>query len=86
MLFNSFVFICFLFITLGFYYLPLARRHQVAVLVVASFVFYAWANPGLLVLLVTCIGINAALSHSIAWSATPRRAVVLTGIGVVFNV
>ena len=55
-------------------------------LVVASFVFYAWANPGLLVLLVTCIGINAALSHSIAWSATPRRAVVLTGIGVVFNV
>ena len=73
MLFNSFPFLFFLAITLFAYYLPLLRLHQPLVLIAASFVFYAYGQPVLLLLLIASIAINVITSYQVAVSGTGRR-------------
>ncbi|MEQ8380794.1 MAG: MBOAT family O-acyltransferase [Coleofasciculus sp. A1-SPW-01] len=72
MLFNSFTFLVFFLITFFLYYIPQLRKQQVLILIVASFIFYAWSLPILLFLLVFSILINFATSFKV--SNTPRSS------------
>ncbi len=81
MLFNSYSFVVFLFVTLFVYYLPFARRFQLLSLILASFYFYAFLKPILLVLLITSILFNTSVSWVLERNS-PKRWVTL---GVVFN-
>ena len=65
MLFNSWPFLELVALTLAVYYAPWTKRLQPAVLIAASFVFYAHHSPFLLMLLVGSIAINALSSHRV---------------------
>ena len=86
MLFNSFVFLFFLLITFVIYYLPLdiVKREQVVLLIFASFVFYAYQKPILLLLLLFSILINTIFSYSIFKKGQLRVKAILL-LGVLFN-
>ncbi len=84
MLFNSLPFVFFFLIVFGVYYLPPLRRFQVAVLIVSSFVFYAWASPPLLALLLFSISVNALTSFQVA-RAERRGRIAWATAGVVVN-
>jgi alginate O-acetyltransferase complex protein AlgI len=81
MLFNSYPFVGFLLVTLFVYYLPFARRFQLLGLILASFYFYAFLKPILLVLLITSILFNTSVSWVLERNS-PKRWVTL---GVIFN-
>lgn len=81
MLFNSYPFVGFLLVTLFVYYLPLARRFQLLSLILASFYFYAFLKPILLVLLLASILFNTSVSWVLERNS-PKRWVTL---GVIFN-
>jgi len=51
MLFTSINFIYLLLVTLCLYYIPRLRRFQVPILILASFFFYAYNQP---LLMITC--------------------------------
>lgn len=83
MLFNSFPFLVLLSAAFVLYYLPVFRNAQTGVLIAASFVFYAWELPVLLLLLVASIGFNSWLS----WLAARRQesklpALLAAGVAV----
>lgn len=73
MLFNSWPFAGFLATTFLLYYLPALRGFQTWLLIAASFVFYSWTAPLLLLLLCWSIGINAVTSHLVSVSAGAVR-------------
>lgn len=81
MLFNSYPFVGFLLVTLFVYYLPFARRFQLLSLILASFYFYAFLKPILLVLLLASILFNTSVSWVLERNS-PKRWVTL---GVIFN-
>lgn len=83
MLFNSFTFVFFLVIVFTLYYL-INRRLQVPLLILSSFVFYAYHNYYLLTLLLVSITINAVTSYSIVHGNKNRRK-VNSWIGVSSN-
>jgi alginate O-acetyltransferase complex protein AlgI len=68
MLFTSFEFLVLALATFSLYYFPPFRRVQVPILVIASFAFYAWNAPSLLVLLIVSILINVLTSYKVAHS------------------
>ena len=82
MLFTSFEFICLVAVSLLLYYLVADRRWQVGLLMVSSFVFYAWHIPELLTLLIMSILINASTSYVVAKSnlIKARKAYAILGI------
>ncbi|MGV3603206.1 MAG: MBOAT family O-acyltransferase [Dyadobacter fermentans] len=84
MLFNSFEFLVLTLVTFAIYYLPPFRRIQVAILIVASLVFYGYANPTLLALFLFSVLINVVSSHSVVYGKLSAQKLVLT-TGVVFN-
>ncbi len=84
MLFNSWQFGIFLAGTLALYYLPQLRRSQVWVLIAASFVFYSWTSPLLLVLLCFSISVNAVTSYIVA-NSSGRQQIVAASLGVIVN-
>ncbi|HRN36344.1 MAG TPA: MBOAT family O-acyltransferase [Flavobacteriales bacterium] len=84
MLFNSIPFLLLVIPTLVVYYLPFMRRFQLHVIVVASFIFYAFNNPVLLTLLLASIAINIFTSYGVIYGPPPRRKLYAT-IGVVMN-
>ena len=63
MLFNSFEFLFLVIITFILYYIPFFKKSQVMLLIIASFVFYAWYLPILTLLLFFSGTINALFSH-----------------------
>lgn len=73
MLFNSIPFLLLLVPTLVLYYLPFMRRAQLQVIIVSSFIFYAYNNPVLLLLLVFSIAINIVASHAVVYGAPAYR-------------
>ncbi len=85
MLFTQIEFFALLFPTVFLYYLPPIRRAQIGVLVAASFIFYAYHLPALLILLITSILFNGGTAWFI--SRRPARALARTAavLGVVFN-
>src|SRR5215212_1588536 len=84
MLFNSVRFVGLVAITFAVYYAPFMRARQVPVLVAASFVFYGYAQPKLLSLLVASIAINVLTSYWIAVDRPSRRRLWAI-VGVVLN-
>ncbi len=85
MLFNSFTFIVFVSITFFIYYLPYSRNFQVPILVIASFVFYGWESPKLLILLLVSIILNAITSFNVAQSLSRGKKLAWAFFGVTTN-
>lgn len=85
MLFNSFTFVIFVLITFYLYYLPYLRKFQVPLLVVASFVFYGWESPKLLILLLISIILNAITSFNAAQSLSKGKKLAWAFFGVTIN-
>jgi alginate O-acetyltransferase complex protein AlgI len=87
MLFNTFPFVWLFLATFVVYYLPFLRRWQVGVLIVASFIFYGYSSPKLLILLVSSIALNTLTSYQVAKQPHPARrwwafAGVLVNLGI----
>jgi alginate O-acetyltransferase complex protein AlgI len=84
MLFNSISFVILVAVTFGLYYTPFMRRWQVLTLVAASFVFYAYERPILLLLLLASIAINVVTSYFVAVDKVSRQRFWAV-MGVVLN-
>ena len=85
MLFTEPVFAAFFAIAFCLYYLPPARRFQVPLLLVASFCFYAYGQPYLLLLLVISAAISAGASYAVLTSARPVAKRTWSIAGVALN-
>jgi len=83
-LFNSLEFCTLVSLTFVIYYLLPSEGWQVAVLVVASFVFYAFGHPVLLLLLLVSILVNVVTSHQVA-HGNPNWRRLCAAFGVVAN-
>ena len=84
MLFTSYPFLFLLIATFALYYWPLLRKHQLWTVVLASFAFYAYNYPVLLILLLFSISINAFTSYMVHLGKPENRKLYAT-IGVVTN-
>jgi len=84
MLFNSFIFIALLLITLFIYYLPVFSKWQVTILIISSLVFYAWEAPTLLLLLLLSAVINILTSYRVAYGKSGSRKFYAT-LGIILN-
>jgi alginate O-acetyltransferase complex protein AlgI len=83
MLFNSMPFVVLVVATLLIYYFPPARRLQPIVLISASFLFYAYGQPALLLLLLASIGINVITSYQVAVGpVSQQRFWAVLGVGL----
>lgn len=85
MLFNSFPFLILVLLTFSFYYLPKFQTAQVPILIVASFIFYAWSSPSLLILLCLSILINTVTSFKVAQHSQKKKRMFWGTLGVVGN-
>lgn len=85
MLFTSGYFLLLVLITFVLYYGAGKRNWQVGLLLVSSFVFYAWNFPLLLFLLLGSIGINILVAKGIMRTADDRRRKAIATAGVVVN-
>ena len=65
MLFNSIEFLVFFAIVFTLYYFPPLQKLQVPILIIASFIFYSWSAPVLLLILLLSIIINATASFQV---------------------
>ena len=81
MLFNSFSFVYLVLATFAVFYT--AKSWQTAILILASFVFYAFNSPKLLLLLLISVLINIVVSHQVVHSHGNKKAIAT--IGVVLN-
>ncbi len=84
MLFNSFVFVCFLSIVLPVYYI-LATRWQNRFLFVASYVFYGWWDWRFLLLLAFSTVLDFTLGILIENQTVLRRRKLLVVASIVIN-
>ncbi len=78
MLFNSWTFVIFLLATFALYhFLPWPDRWrmfcQIGLLTVASYIFYAWHTPWLVIILAASTWINAYAALKLIQSETPAR-------------
>jgi len=62
-----------------------SRNFQVPILISASFVFYAWSSPALLILLLASILINAITSYKVAYATERPRRLFWATTGVIIN-
>lgn len=86
MLFNSFNFLCiFLPIVFIVYYLPIFRRFQIFVLIIAGFVFYSYIHMEYLVLLIASAFTNAVFSYGVLQAGSPLSRKLYALIGVSIN-
>ncbi|MCE7061527.1 MBOAT family protein [Dyadobacter sp. CY343] len=84
MLFNSFEFALLVIASLAVYYLPIARKIQVHLLIIASLVFYGYSNPKLLALFLSSVVINVTTSYLVVYARADRQKLYAI-IGVVVN-
>lgn len=84
MLFNSFIFIALLVVTLFLYYLPIFSRFQVQLLIISSLVFYAYEAPALLLLLLSSAAINILTSYRVAYGRPGLRKTYAV-VGITLN-
>ena len=84
MLFTSLEFLILLIITFLIYYIPTLKKIQVQILIVSSFVFYAYNTPILLLLLFFSIAVNSVTSYLICFKDLKYQKIIAT-IGVVIN-
>ena len=83
MLFNSWIFVALVVSTMLIYYTPFIRKWQTYVLLVASFLFYAYDSMPLLMLLLLSAVINAVASYGAFYLKHPR---IYATSGVILNV
>ena len=83
MLFNSWIFIALVMLTMLVYYLPVIKRWQIYVLLIASFIFYAYDSLPLLLLLISSAAINALASYGSVYLKRPR---IFATSGVILNI
>ncbi len=86
MLFNSLEFLVFFAIVLAIYYFPPLQKLQVPILIIASFIFYSWSAPALLLILLLSIIINATASFQVARIPDKKQRFFWALSGVVLNV
>ncbi len=84
MLFNSWIFVGLVVLAALVYYLPFLRSRQVYVLLVASFIFYAYDSLELLILLLVSGVINAVASYGVKYNH--KRSRVFATMGVIINI
>ncbi|MBN1981131.1 MAG: MBOAT family protein [Chitinivibrionales bacterium] len=83
MLFNSFQFAILCSITFILYYIPALRKIQIPILIAASFVFYAYTQIYLLLLLVSSILINVTASYLVVHGDNRfRKTFAIVGVCV----
>ena len=85
MLFTSSAFVLLVVVTFLTYYLLPGKRTQVGLLIVASFLFYAWHVPALLLLLVASVVINWLVTYGVSNTVETGRRRALATAGVVVN-
>ena len=86
MLFNSLEFLVFFAIVFALYYFPPFQKQQVPILMIASFIFYSWSAPALLIILLLSIIINATTSFQVARISDKKQRFIWALSGVVLNV
>jgi hypothetical protein len=86
MLFNSIEFLVFFAIVFTIYYFPPLQKLQVPILIIASFIFYSWSAPALLLILLLSIIINATASFQVARISDKKQRLFWALSGVVLNV
>jgi alginate O-acetyltransferase complex protein AlgI len=84
MLFTSYQFILLVVLTSFLYYLPFFKRIQIIILLLASFVFYAYNNPVLLLLLIASFSTNALISYLIYTNRSGNKKIYAVS-GVIIN-
>jgi len=84
MLFNTIPFLVLLIVTFGLYYLPVLRKLQVLILVLASFTFYAYSYLPFLALLLASVAINTITSYKVFFGEEKNRKFWATS-GVIAN-
>ncbi len=82
MLFNSWIFVGLVIATMMVYYLPIMRKLQVYVLLLASFAFYVYDSFALLFLLLASGVINAVSSYGAKFCQKPR---LYATVGIIIN-
>ena len=82
MLFNSWLFVGLVIATAIVYYLPFLKKQQLYVLLIASFLFYAYDSLGLLLLLIASGILNAIASYGTMYRQHARTYATM---GVVVN-
>jgi alginate O-acetyltransferase complex protein AlgI len=92
MLFNSWTFLVFLLVTFtGYYFLPWPKGNrlicQIGLLTLASYVFYAWHTPWLVIILAASTWVNAHVTLKLLSKGTPHRGywmavAVIANLGV----
>lgn len=85
MLFNSLPFALLFIVTLIVFYIPILSNYQVCILVLSSFIFYAYDQPYLLTLLLLSAIISTICSYNIIRVQERRRKIVWAGGGVIVN-
>src|SRR5436190_22564490 len=86
MLFTEPLFFGFFVVVFCLYYLPALRRHQLPLLLVASFVFYAYGQPYLLLLLVISAAVSAATSYAVMVGERREAKLAWAVAGVGLNI
>lgn len=84
MLFNSFLFLGLLIVTLLLYYIPLFSRHQILTLILSSLLFYSYHQPALVLLLLFSVSINIVSSYYVVYGPARQKKMMAT-LGVVLN-
>lgn len=82
MLFNSWLFVGLVIATAIVYYLPFLKKQQLYVLLIASFLFYAYDSLGLLLLLIASGILNAIASYGTMYRQHARTYATM---GVIVN-
>jgi len=85
MLFNSFPFIFLMLGTLALYYNKSLLNYQIQILILSSFIFYAWGQPYLLMLLLLSASINAVTSYKVYFETSQSRKKLFAVLGVLSN-
>lgn len=85
MLFNSFPFLILLIITFILYYLPVFKKHQIWIVTISSFIFYAYHLPVLLFLFSVSVILNSVASYGVFNSPAPAHKRAFATFGVVLN-
>lgn len=85
MLFNSFPFVFLVLATLILYYNKHLLKYQIYILIISSFIFYAYGQPYLLILLFLSASINAIVSYLVYFENKRRKKKQYAIMGVLFN-
>jgi len=85
LLFNSFPFVFLVIITFILYYLKPLQKFQIYILIISSFVFYAYGQPLLLLLLFISASIDASVSFLIYFENKIKTKKLFAWMGLLFN-